>query len=245
MVNLHINCDVGEEDESLHSKPLIELAEFISSANIACGFHAGSPSLISNSIDVCLNNNIEIGAHPSFLDRENFGRKAINTKKGEIYHDMLYQLGAFSELARSKEADIAHIKPHGALYNETAKNEQLCEEMIKAFYDFNPTIPVYGLPNSIHEVIAKKYGLGFVAEGFADRRYDTISTLLGREIKESIIYNPEDVIEQVSLLLNDKVMTWSRGLTTLHVETICVHGDNPNVLDILKALSRSFAIIKF
>jgi UPF0271 protein len=244
VVRLHVNCDVGEEDVSGNSKSLELLSPYITSANIACGFHAGNPALISESIDICLSQGIEIGAHPSFNDRINFGRKSLKKKEGELYYEMLYQLGAINQIIRKKGAQLHHIKPHGALYNITAHDSRICEEMMSAFYEFEGTISVYGLPESIHEETAKKIGLKFVAEGFADRRYQTVNNLMRRELKGSVYYDPNEVVDQVGYLMNEKINTFSEGIQTLRVQTVCVHGDNPNVVEILKTLNEKFDVIK-
>jgi UPF0271 protein len=244
VVRLHINCDVGESDVNQSAQPFEKLAPFISSANVACGFHAGNPRLISEIIDSCLENGIEIGAHPSFRDRINFGRVIIKTEPSELYFDVLYQLGALNQVIKAKGARLNHIKPHGALYNATAVDRKISEEMFQAISDFDSHIKVYGLPGSLHEESAKFFGIEFIPEGFADRRYDTVAKLLNREKMNSVFVDPNQVVEQVGLLLNDRVVTYSEGAQALKIMTVCIHGDNPNVLEILKELAQNFDIVK-
>jgi UPF0271 protein len=244
MVEIHVNCDVGEEDEHPNVYSFEEIAPFMSSANIACGYHAGNANLIAKSIQTCLKHRVEIGAHPSYPDRENFGRIRMNINEETLYNHILFQLGTISAIARNQGTQISHVKLHGALYNETAINEKLCKVVFEAIKKEVPKCEVYGMFNTYHQKVANHLKINFKSEGFGDRRYKRQGQLLDRKLKGAVITDEGLVVEQVDHFLKNRVKTIDSGFETINVNTICVHGDNSNIVKILKRLSESFLIMK-
>jgi UPF0271 protein len=241
MVNVHINCDVGEQDMAPRSVDLKKVAPYISSINIACGFHAGSATIISEAIDIAKKFQLEVGAHPSYNDRRNFGRKVIETSDEEIFSDIIYQVGAVRALSKAKGINLNHVKPHGALYNETSRNPSLCKVVYEAIKSVHPSLKVYGLPETAHEETARIIGLTFVAEGFGDRKYQTRKSLMSRQIEGSVLTDPTEAIYQVDNLWNhSQINTSDEGMQRLKVDTICIHGDSVGAEELLKSIYEFF-----
>ena len=241
MVKVPINCDVGEQDNAPESVDLVRVAPYLSAINIACGFHAGSPRTIAEAIRIAAEYGIDIGAHPSYNDRENFGRKVIEVPEDEMYEEVVYQVGAVRAMALAAGASLNHVKPHGALYNETARNKSLCRVVYHAIKAVSPKLKVYGLPGTLHESVAHEIGLKFVAEGFGDRRYETSIQLMSRQKPGSVLSSEAEVIRQVEqMMLHRQVETASDGLQPIQVDTICVHGDSHGAEKMIESIYKHF-----
>lgn len=228
-----LNCDMGEgagNDELI--------MPYITSANIACGYHAGDETTAWQTIESAINNNVTIGIHPSFLDRENFGRKEMDIPAPEVYELITQQLIFFNEIAGSFDKKIHHLKPHGALYNMSAKDPALAKSIAQAAYDFDAgNIILYGLSgsHSIHE--GKALGLKTVSEVFADRTYQNDGSLTPRSQQGALIEETDKAIAQVLQMIQTGTVTSISGKQIpIAAETICIHGDGKNAVSFAKTI---------
>lgn len=218
---IDINCDLGEGyDDAL-------LMSYISAANIATGFHAGSPAIMSECIDLCLANDVNIGAHPSFWDRENFGRIPQNISSEELYDILLYQIGALYQMCQVKGTTLHHVKPHGALYNQSAADIKIAETIAKAVKAIDSRLILYGLAGSLSLEAARQEGLKVFAEGFADRRYLATGQLVPRTHPDACYSATADCVLQAENFARHYPVTSIDGKELLlSVNTICIHGDH-------------------
>ena len=227
-----INCDLGE---GIGNDELI--IPFITSANIACGYHAGDIDTMHQTIAICLKHNVSIGAHPSFLDRENFGRTEINLPVDDLYELLTQQLIIFSEVADIFDKTINHVKPHGALYNMSAKNAFIANIIAKAVNDFDSNLILYGLSGSHSISEANRMGLKTASEVFADRTYQDDGSLTPRSKHDALIIDADKMIQQVSQMINDGTVTTVSGKSIpIKAETICIHGDGKHAIEFAKAI---------
>ena len=219
-MEIDLNCDLGE------GSPLdAELMPLITSANIACGFHAGDPATALATLTAAARHGVRAGAHPGFPDREGFGRRELRRTQQQVYEDVVYQIGALAGLARAVGIPVSHLKVHGALYNMACAENAYAEPVVAAAVLFD--LPLVGLPHSRLE--ARSTGrCTFVPEGFADRRYRPDGSLVARSQPDAFVENPDEAGRQVRWLIQE------RG-----VRTICVHGDNPQALAFVRELRDS------
>ena len=228
------NADLGEgagHDE--------DILEFISSANIACGFHAGDPTSILQSIRSAHELEVAIGAHPSFPDRANFGRKEIALPAEEIYSVVMYQLGVFFASIGSKRdgAEMNHVKAHGALYNMAARDRSLAEVIVNAVFAFDAKLILFVPPGGVFERAAKERGLQIAREVFADRNYMPDGSLVSRSSPDAFVRDPIEAAERVIRMLREgKVRAINGADVPVAAETICVHGDNPEAVEFVQKL---------
>ena len=227
-----LNADLGEgagQDS--------ELFELITSANIACGFHAGDPISVLKSIRQANEQNVSIGAHPSLMDRENFGRTEIEIEPAHVFAQVSYQLGAFNALATAVGARVNHVKPHGALYNMAVKNEQLSEAIVQAMLVVDPYMFLFAPSNSALERAAKAAEIRVVSEVFADRNYLSDGSLVPRSRGDALLKDPNEAANRVVRMLREnKVMSIEGHDVDVRAETICVHGDNPGAVEFAREL---------
>jgi UPF0271 protein len=216
-MDIDLNCDLGEGC-ALDG----ELMPLITSANIACGFHAGDPATAAATLAGARQHGVQAGAHPSFPDREDFGRRELNRTEQQVFEDGVYQVGALIALGRAASCPIRHIKPHGALYNMACRDDAYARPMIAVAEFFD--LPLLGLPASRLEKLSGNR-CRFVAEGFADRRYRPDGSLVPRSEPDAFVHDPTEAVRQVEWLLGE------RG-----VRTICVHGDNPQAVAFVRGL---------
>jgi len=221
MKKLDINCDMGEgigNDEAI--------MPFVNSANIACGFHAGNGSTIRQTIQLALKHGVNIGAHPSFRDKENFGRKEMHLNADKVYALVLEQLIKIDLIAKEEGASLHHVKPHGALYNMAARDGQLSKTIAQAVMDFNENLILYGLSGSLLIREGKLMGLNTANEVFADRTYQDDGNLTSRSQMHALIENEEECIRQVMQMIQEgTVSTVSGKIIPIVADTICIHGD--------------------
>ncbi len=230
--NTDINCDLGE---GLGNDELI--IPYIISANISCGYHAGDASSIVKTMEACKKHNVDIGAHPSFFDKKNFGRSEMNLSAEELYELIFQQLFIFKELADMNGQKIKHVKPHGALYNMSAKNSFIAATIAKAVLDFDAGLILYGLSGSSSVSEAEKLGLKTANEVFADRSYQDDGSLTPRNQPNALIEEPKKALQQVLQMINESTTTTVAGnKISLKAETICIHGDGKNAVEIVKAI---------
>lgn len=226
---IDINCDLGEglgiaKDE--------EIMNYITSCNIACGFHAGNPSIIIKSIKAALASSVKVGAHPSYYDLQGFGRRNIDISTNETYEIVLYQVSALEGMTKALGGTLNHVKLHGALYNFTAISYDHCSAAFEAVLSINPQLYVYGLPNTYHQKVALEFGLKFLKEGFADRMYQSDGRLLPRSIIGALIENTDQVVNQSLNMVNNQFVICNTGETIdMKIDTLCFHGDHVHVLE--------------
>ncbi len=235
-MTIDINCDMGE---GIGNEK--ELMPFISSANIACGYHAGSEELMRETIDLCLNYNVAIGAHPSFPDHENFGRTNMLLPLPEIDKIVTDQLDLIKRMADSLGAKLHHVKLHGALYNMAAKDSQLAGCIVQAIRAFDSTLVVYGLSQSVMILEAKKMNLKSANEVFADRSYQSDGSLTPRTQPNALITDEHKAISQaIRFVKENKVRTVDEIDISLKADTICLHGDGKHAVKFAKLINRRF-----
>lgn len=231
------NADLGEG--APNEKPLFSL---ISSASIACGFHAGDPASMSESIRAACAAGVAIGAHPSFADRENFGRKEMELTPEEIFALVVYQLGGFQALAASLGARTQHVKPHGALYNMAARDPALADAVARAIASVDNALILFAPAKSELEQAAKARGLHVAREVFADRNYFADGTLVPRSRPDALLHDPEEAAARVLRMLREGIVRTVDGTDfAIEAETICVHGDTPAALAFAEKLRAELA----
>ncbi|MFZ1261352.1 MAG: 5-oxoprolinase subunit PxpA [Chitinophagaceae bacterium] len=233
-----INCDMGE---GVGNDELI--MPFIHSANIACGYHAGDAATMQQTVELCLKYKVAIGAHPSFFDRENFGRTEMKLEQEEIYDLISQQLFILNETVAGFDTKLLHVKPHGALYNMSAKDSLLAKTIARAVKDFDASLIVVGLSGSYSVSEAKALGLKTANEVFADRSYQDDGSLTPRSQSNAIIDDTEKVVQQVVQLINEGTVTTKSGKKIpIVAETICIHGDGKQAVDFAKAIHNAIRL---
>ncbi len=231
---LDINCDMGE---GIGNDDL--LLPFISSANIACGFHAGDAVTMWQTVESAIKHNVAIGAHISFHDRNNFGRSEMQWNGEEIYELVSQQLIILQEITSSLDTKMQHVKPHGALYNMSARDATLAKIIAKAVKDFDSHLILFGLSGSHSISEAKAVGLQTASEVFADRSYQDDGSLTPRSQPHALIEETYNVIAQVIQLITNGTVTSITGKTVpIIAETICIHGDGKNAVKFAMAIHK-------
>ncbi len=229
---IDLNCDMGE---GYATDALI--MPFISSVNIACGSHAGDEETIKKTIKLALQFDVAIGAHPSYPDRENFGRKQIEMEEEALTSSIIEQIIAVKSIAESMGTTLKHIKPHGALYNQSGVSEKIATLIAKAVKRVDKNLCIYGLPNSESEKATKREGLLFYREGFADRTYQPNGSLTPRTEKNAMIENSDLGLYQVVNMINhNKVNPIYGDPIPIHINTVCIHGDADKALEFAKQI---------
>lgn len=233
---IDFNCDLGEGGDDAAVLP------YISSASIACGFHAGDPPLMQRTIRLCIEHGVAIGAHPSLADRENFGRRAMAISSGEAYALVLYQVGALAALANAAGTRLQHVKPHGALYNMAAADTALAEAIARAVRDADDRLILFGLAGSALTAAGERLGLRVAHEVFAERRYEADGTLTPRSHADAQIDDAGSAVAQVRQILREGSVTARTGeRIALRADTLCLHGDRPDAAAFARALRESLA----
>lgn len=248
-MKVDLNCDLGESFGAYHLGNDEEILQFVTSANIACGFHAGDPKTMKKTVKLALQNEVAIGAHPGLPDLLGFGRRNMNITPQEAYEMVMYQIGALYGFVKAEGGKMQHVKPHGALYNMAAVNPELSKAIAEAIYDLNPELILFGLSGSELIKQAAAIGLRTANEVFADRTYQEDGTLTPRSSKGALIIEDEKAIAQaVRMVTEKKVHTLQEKEIIIKADTICIHGDGSNALSfaesIHKALQKAEITIK-
>ena len=230
-----LNCDMGE---GVGNEP--ELMPFISSANIACGFHAGDKALMEQTARYCIQHEVAIGAHPSFPDRENFGRTPMKLSPDALAEIITEQVSTMSEICSRLGVRLNHVKPHGALYNMAATDPELAEIIVTEIKKFDSSLILYGLSGSKMADAAIKSGLSFFNEVFADRTYRKDGTLTPRSHSDALILSPEPAADQAFRLAAGSPISAEGSLLHLKADTICIHGDGPDAVGFASAIQSRF-----
>jgi len=238
-LNIDINCDLGESYGHFKVGNDEVLFPFLTSCNIACGFHAGDPLHIENTIILAMQHQLRIGAHPSYPDLAGFGRRSMQLGANELKAILKYQIAALKGMVESHGGQLAYVKPHGALYNKAAVDAAECQVIIDAMKEIDPSLALMGLAGSTMESIAAANQLPFIAEAFADRRYTDNGQLQARSAENAVINNVKEAVEQVLSIINEqKVRTVTGSFYPINAQSICVHGDTLATLDILRGLKK-------
>jgi UPF0271 protein len=238
MLSIDLNCDMGEGypwDE--------QIFPYITSANIACGYHAGDKSTMQRTVELALKHNVAIGAHPGYPDKENFGRMDILHKKVELTELMRIvqkQIVILQEVCREFGTQLHHVKPHGALYNRAAWDEEAAQAICSAIQQANAGLYFYGLSGSLMQKAAANHNLQFVHEVFADRTYQKDGSLTPRSAANSLINDTDMALQQVLKMINQgQVNTLTGETIPIKAETVCIHGDGAHAAEFAKAISIS------
>jgi 5-oxoprolinase (ATP-hydrolysing) subunit A len=197
----------------------------ITSANVACGAHAGDPDVMAATVRLAMRFGVAVGAHPGYPDLKGFGRRQLALSRDEIVTMLLFQLGALWAIARGEGAEVAHVKPHGALYNSACADPALAGAVVEAIWRFSPSMPLVGLPYSQLERAAGERDLPYLREGFADRAYEPNGSLRDRKLAGALLTDPAKAAAQAVGLASGSVTTHDGTLKELDVDTICIHGD--------------------
>ncbi len=236
-MTIDINCDMGESRGNAIIGNDEALFPYITSCNIACGFHGGDPYHIQKTIESALNFGLKIGAHPSYPDLEGFGRKKMTLEADELKAIMTYQIAALKGMVESAGGKLEYVKPHGALYHKATANAKECTVIVEAMQAIDKDLALMGLANSEMKKVANKQGVYFIKEAFLDRKYLPNGQLLPRKEEGSVIHHPQEVLNQFVLLLNKQSVMASDGSEiSIKADSFCVHGDNPAAVKLLKTI---------
>ena len=236
-MEININCDLGEKSKhhSNHNDP--KLLDIVNSANIACGYHAGDDQSMNQVIEISKKNGVSVGAHPSFDDPENFGRKKMNLSSTEIRKLIIDQYAILQNIASKHGENVTHVKPHGALNNMACEDIELATTIAKAIYEIDKNL-IYLVPTgSKMELSAKKLNMNIACEIFADRNYEDDGNLVSRSKPHALITNPEEAKKHVlDMVKNQALNCYSGKKINCEIDSVCIHGDNESSLATAKSI---------
>lgn len=237
MASVDLNADLGESFGTWQLGDDDAMLDLVTSANIACGFHAGDPATLRHSCQEAAKRGVRIGAQVGYPDRAGFGRRFIDVTPADLVADVIYQIGALQALARAAGADVAYVKPHGALYNAIVNHHDQARAVAEAVHAVDPGLPVLGLAGSVFFEEAERLGLRTVAEAFADRSYRPDGQLVSRRERNAVLHDPADIAERVaSMVQSGRVVAVDGSTISITVESVCVHGDSPGAVQIATAV---------
>lgn len=238
---IDLNSDVGEKPEALTSGSEDKLISLISSANIACGGHAGDEHSILEVMKLCKKYNVGIGAHPSYPDKINFGRIELHLSHEEITQFVYYQVESFMRIAEANGFEVRHIKPHGALYNIAARDKKTARAIAKGIGKISKDFILYGLAGSLMIDLWRNEGFKVASEAFADRCYENDGLLRSRKFSDALITDPLEAANQALMIVRDgKIKTVSSDEIKIDADTICIHSDTENSIGIIKEIRNKF-----
>jgi 5-oxoprolinase (ATP-hydrolysing) subunit A len=237
-VEIDLNADLGEGFGAWTMGDDLGLLRIVTSANVACGFHAGDPSVIDRTVQLALRAGVAVGAHPSHFDLRGFGRRTMVVDPAEVEADVLYQVGAVAAFARAHGGRLTHVKPHGALYNQAAADQALASAVARGVARFDSGLILVGLASSATmRNAAESQGLRFAGEAFADRRYEPDGTLASRSAKDAVIVNADEAtLQAVRIVQRREVESRDGSVVSVRAETLCVHGDTPGASALAQAV---------
>ncbi|MED1944188.1 MULTISPECIES: LamB/YcsF family protein [Brevibacillus] len=237
MKTVDLNCDLGESFGAYQLGNDQEILSYITSANVACGFHAGDPATMRKTVQMALEAGVAIGAHPGFADLVGFGRRNMEVSPEEAYDLVVYQIGALQAFVRAEGGVMHHVKPHGALYNMAATRPALAESIALAIYKVNPELVLYGLAGSELTRAGEKIGLATAHEVFADRTYQQDGTLTPRSQPNALITDQQQSIQQVIRMISEgRVLTQQGVNIPMRADSICIHGDGAHALEFAQSI---------
>lgn len=237
---IDLNCDLGEYEQLSQGHNDAAIMAYISSCNIACGGHAGNQAVIEHTINLAINHGVNIGAHPAYPDRANFGRKAVNMPVKALQSTVLEQVQAIKSAAEAQGGKLSHVKPHGALYNQAAADLQLALVLMETVAEVDSKALVYGLAGSKMQQAADQVGVQFVAEGFADRAYTQAATLVPRTEPGAVITDVSVMCKQVLQVMKKQCVVAITGdVIPMQIDTLCLHGDHPKAIQTAQFISQA------
>jgi len=237
MHRIDLNCDMGEGYGAWRMGDDVALLDHVTSANVACGFHAGDPATMRRTVRAAVEKGVAVGAHPSLPDLQGFGRRTMHISPEEVYDLIVYQVGAADAFARASGGKLRHVKTHGALYNMAAKDRALADAIAQAVRDVDPTLVLFGLSGSAQIAAAEAAGLTPAAEVFADRSYQDDGSLTPRGRPGAMIEDVEASIAQVKRMVFDGIVRAQSGKEVpVRADTLCIHGDQPGALEFARRI---------
>jgi len=240
MKRVDLNCDMGELPEMLADDSQEALMKFVTSANVACGGHAGDEEMMRATIEQAMRHGVTVGAHPGYEDRENFGRVALNLSAEEIRDSVCRQVTALGKIAEHCEADVVHVKPHGALYNQAARDAGIARGIAEGVRLWRQDVVLVGLAGSVMLEEFRAAGFRVAAEAFADRRYEKDGSLRARRFRDALLDAPEKAAEQALRIVEGRgVLTREGTQVAVEAQTICIHGDTAGAERIAEAVRRA------
>lgn len=239
MPTIDINSDLGESFGAWRMGDDAAMLDVVTSANVACGFHAGDPAGILRTLKAAVAKKVTIGAHVAYPDKVGFGRRNMDVASDELTADVIYQIGALQGLAKAAGTSVRYVKPHGALYNTIAHDRRQALAVIEAIRAVDPTLILVALAGSSLIELARNEGLQCVAEAFADRAYTPQGTLVSRREPGAVLHDPQLVAQRMLRLVEDGTIEAIDGsLTRIQADSICVHGDSPAAVEMARELRR-------
>jgi UPF0271 protein len=237
MFSIDLNCDMGESFGAWRMGNDAALMDYVSSVNIACGFHAGDAGVMRETVEKAIEKGVAVGAHPGFPDLQGFGRREMKMSARDVFDIVLYQVSALKGICEASGGRLHHVKPHGALYNQAAKDASLAAAIAESVKAIDENLVFYGLSGSFLISEAEKLGLKTASEVFADRTYQTDGSLTPRSEPNALIQDPEKASEQVLQMIQTQTVTAAGGETvSIKAETVCIHGDGAHALEFARKI---------
>lgn len=242
MYKIDLNSDLGESFGAYKIGMDSAIIPLVSSANVACGFHAGDPAVMAKTVQLCSSSKSAIGAHPGYPDLVGFGRRNMAVSPADVKAMVTYQIGALDAFCKASGIKLQHVKPHGAMYNMAAKDAALAKAICEAVYEYDKDLILMGLANSEMITQAKAMGLKAAAEVFADRAYEEDGTLVARTKPGSMIEDEDEAVSRVIRMIKEGKVTAITGKDiNITADSVCVHGDSEKALDFVEKLRAAFA----
>lgn len=240
MYKIDFNCDLGESFGAYMLGIDKEILPFVTSANIACGFHAGDPSVMHKTVMLAAQCGVAIGAHPGLPDLNGFGRRTMAISPQEAYDMVVYQVGALTGFVKAEGAKVQHVKPHGALYNMAVRDKKLAEAIAEAVYSVDPAMILFGLSGSELIKAGEKIGIQTACEVFADRTYQADGSLTPRKQADALITDHEQAIAQVIQMVKDQTaLSQQNSIVKIQADTVCIHGDGVHALEFASKIRKA------
>lgn len=241
---LKLNCDLGESFGVWRMGLDAEVMPLIDQANIACGFHAGDPTVLVTTLTLAKTHQVEIGAHPSYDDKQGFGRRSVKMQPDELRHLLWYQIAAVDGVAKSLGLELSYVKPHGALYNDMMASPELLETVMQAVAGYHKPLKLMVLATAAaeqHKALAQQHQLELLFEAFADRRYRPDGSLTPRSQAGSVLEHQAALVQVQQLLHSGTVQSDTGDTVAIAADTLCVHGDNPSAVALVKSIRQLLA----
>ena len=236
-MNIDINSDMGELNHLLADGTYEKLMDHVTSINVACGGHAGDPEMMNVMVALAKSKGVKLGAHPSFPDKENFGREVIEDfDPNELLDSIRDQIETLVDIASEHEMELTHVKPHGALYNLAVNNEEISQTIAEAIIDVNSSFKAVGLAGSKMITVFDELGLDVISESYVDRTYEADGTLRSRKFDDALITDPEKAANQMKSMLNGNIVAVDGTELQVKIQSVCVHSDTPNAVEIAAAV---------
>ena len=236
-MSIDINSDMGELNHLLADGTYEKLMDHVTSINVACGGHAGDPEMMNVMVALAKSKGVKLGAHPSFADKENFGREVIEDfDPNELLDSIRDQIETLVDIASEHEMELSHVKPHGALYNLAVNNEEISQTIAEAIIDVNSSFKAVGLAGSKMITVFDELGLDVISESYVDRTYEADGTLRSRKFDDALITDPEKAANQMKSMLNGNIVAVDGTAFQVKIQSVCVHSDTPNAVEIAAAV---------